>query len=59
MEATRSFPKTIEEQPAKEDFRRDFLREAVSNTIAGDQDVGTRQRRFNKVGRLRSKDMAR
>jgi hypothetical protein len=36
MPLTRSFRETIKEQLAKDDFRREFLREAVSNMIAGD-----------------------
>jgi hypothetical protein len=36
MARTRSFRETIQEQLTKEDFRREFLREAVSNMIAGD-----------------------
>jgi len=36
MPLTRSFRETIKEQLASEEFRREFLREAVSNMIAGD-----------------------
>jgi len=36
MTLTRSFRETIKEQLADEDFRREFLREAVSNMVAGD-----------------------
>jgi DNA-binding phage protein len=36
MSLTRSFRETIKEQLADPDFRREFLREAVSNMIAGD-----------------------
>jgi hypothetical protein len=36
MPLTRSFRETIKEQLAKDDFRREFLREAVSNMIGGD-----------------------
>ena len=33
---TRSFRETIKEQQASKDFRREFLREAVGNMVAGD-----------------------
>ena len=36
MPLTRSFRETIKEQLRSQDFRREFLREAVSNMIAGD-----------------------
>lgn len=36
MPLTRSFKETIKEQLADQDFRREFLREAVSNMVAGD-----------------------
>jgi len=36
MPLTRSFRETIKEQLAIADFRREFLREAVGNMIAGD-----------------------
>lgn len=36
MALTRSFRETIKEQLADSDFRREFLREAVSNMVAGD-----------------------
>jgi len=36
MALTRSFRETIKEQLADAEFRREFLREAVSNMIAGD-----------------------
>jgi hypothetical protein len=36
MTLTRSFRETIREQLASSAFRREFLREAVSNMIAGD-----------------------
>lgn len=36
MALTRSFRETIKEQLADRDFRREFLREAVSNMVAGD-----------------------
>jgi hypothetical protein len=36
MALTRSFRETIKEQLADPDFRREFLREAVSNMVAGD-----------------------
>ncbi len=36
MPLTRSFKETIKEQLASQDFRREFLREAVSNMIFGD-----------------------
>jgi hypothetical protein len=36
MALTRSFRETIKEQLAGQDFRREFLREAVSNMVAGD-----------------------
>ena len=39
MGLTRSFRETIKEQLASPDFRREFLREAVSNMIAGDLDT--------------------
>src|SRR5271170_709727 len=39
MPLTRSFRETIKEQLAKDDFRREFLREAVSNMIAGDLEM--------------------
>ena len=36
MPLTRSFRETIKEQLEDGDFRREFLREAVSNMVAGD-----------------------
>jgi len=36
MALTRSFRETIKEQMADADFRREFLREAVGNMVAGD-----------------------
>jgi len=36
MALTRSFRETIKEQLANLDFRREFLREAVANMLAGD-----------------------
>ena len=36
MALTRSFRETIKEQLADAEFRREFLREAVSNMVAGD-----------------------
>lgn|ERR1035438_4680075 len=36
MPLTRSFKETIKEQLADEDFRREFLREAVNNMVTGD-----------------------
>jgi hypothetical protein len=36
MALTRSFRETIKEQLADRDFRREFLREAVGNMVAGD-----------------------
>lgn len=36
MPLTRSFRETIKEQLADKDFRREFLREAVGNMVAGD-----------------------
>ncbi len=36
MTLTRSFRETIKEQLADRDFRREFLREAVGNMVAGD-----------------------
>jgi hypothetical protein len=36
MTLTRSFRETIKEQLADADFRREFLREAVANMVAGD-----------------------
>jgi len=36
MPLTRSFKETIKEQLADRDFRREFLREAVGNMVAGD-----------------------
>jgi hypothetical protein len=36
MPLTRSFRETIEEQLASVKFRREFLREAVANMVAGD-----------------------
>ena len=36
MTLTRSFRETIKEQLADADFRREFLREAVGNMVAGD-----------------------
>ena len=39
MPLTRSFRETIAEQLAGPDFRREFLREAVSNMVAGDLDT--------------------
>jgi hypothetical protein len=39
MTLTRSFRETIKEQMADADFRREFLREAVGNMVAGDLDT--------------------
>jgi hypothetical protein len=39
MALTRSFRETIKEQLANEKFRREFLREAVANMVAGDLDT--------------------
>jgi hypothetical protein len=39
MPLTRSFRETIKEQLADRDFRREFLREAVANMVAGDLDT--------------------
>src|SRR5580693_3276426 len=39
MTRTRSFRETIKEQLADKDFRREFLREAVANMVAGDLDT--------------------
>ena len=36
MTLTRSFRETIKEQLSDRDFRREFLREAVGNMVAGD-----------------------
>ena len=36
MPLTRSFRETIKEQLADREFRREFLREAVGNMVAGD-----------------------
>jgi hypothetical protein len=36
MALTRSFRETIQEQLTDKKFRREFLREAVANMIAGD-----------------------
>jgi hypothetical protein len=36
MTLTRSFKETIKEQLASPEFRREFLREAVANMVAGD-----------------------
>jgi hypothetical protein len=36
MPLTRSFRETIQEQLADQEFRREFLREAVANMVAGD-----------------------
>ncbi len=36
MTLTRSFRETIKEQLADREFRREFLREAVGNMVAGD-----------------------
>lgn len=36
MPLTRSFRETIKEQLADKEFRREFLREAVGNMVAGD-----------------------
>jgi len=36
MPITRRFRETIKEQLASRDFRREFLREAVANMVAGD-----------------------
>ncbi len=36
MPLTRSFRETIKEQLEDKEFRREFLREAVSNMVAGD-----------------------
>jgi hypothetical protein len=39
MALTRSFRETITEQLADVEFRREFLREAVGNMVAGDLDT--------------------
>jgi hypothetical protein len=39
MALTRSFRETIVEQLAEPEFRREFLREAVGNMVAGDLDT--------------------
>ena len=39
MTLTRSFRETITEQLAEPEFRREFLREAVGNMVAGDLDT--------------------
>ena len=39
MTLTRSFRETIKEQLTDPDFRLEFLREAVSNMVAGDLDT--------------------
>jgi len=39
MALTRSFRETITEQLAEPEFRREFLREAVGNMVAGDLDT--------------------
>jgi len=39
MPLTRSFRETIQEQLADPAFRREFLREAVANMLAGDLDT--------------------
>ncbi len=39
MPLTRSFKETIQEQLASQDFRREFLREAVGNMISGDLEI--------------------
>lgn len=39
MTLTRSFRETIKEQLADPAFRREFLREAVANMVAGDLDT--------------------
>jgi hypothetical protein len=39
MALTRSFRETIKEQLANGDFRREFLREAVSNMLSGDMET--------------------
>ena len=39
MPLTRSFRETIKEQLADPEFRREFLREAVGNMVAGDLDT--------------------
>jgi hypothetical protein len=39
MPLTRSFRETIKEQLSDVDFRREFLREAVGNMVAGDLDM--------------------
>lgn len=36
MPLTRSFRETMKEQLERKDFRREFLREAVGNMVAGD-----------------------
>src|SRR5579859_539575 len=36
MPLTRSFRETIKEQLADQDFRREFVREAVGNMVSGD-----------------------
>ena len=36
MVLTRSFRETIKEQLSSQDFRREFLREAVNNMVTGD-----------------------
>jgi hypothetical protein len=39
MALTRSFRETIKEQLADSEFRREFLREAVGNMVAGDLEL--------------------
>jgi hypothetical protein len=39
MPLTRSFRETIKEQFMDQEFRREFLREAVANMVAGDLDT--------------------
>ena len=39
MPLTRSFRETVKEQLASRDFRREFLREAVANMVAGDLEM--------------------
>ena len=39
MPLTRNFRETIKEQLADREFRREFLREAVANMVAGDLDT--------------------
>ncbi len=39
MALTRSFRETLQEQLANAEFRREFLREAVSNMLSGDLEI--------------------